>query len=319
MLKSIKWYILALTGKIGGDKRKGERTLTKYQRKTFYTMAEKLAESGYIYGAGLIFKSLEWFEHSFITANNLAAFYEKYGRKELSAVGNKKNRPIKKDVIRYYSLSNKRRQNVRATCSLGYISYGNKNYHRALGYYKRALQLKKRAELYYNVAIMYFYMGKYSQAIRYIKKAIPGLKQNYQKEACLALIYIYGVSGYRDLARKYFRKYIDTYDERNVDLLYVAYVCQEYGYIDQHCFTLCKEEDFTLQDAELVIRVLSMVGKEKLANYFFQKWRKQRKSKESILESQYCNQVYEKVVQQCKEEYLPLMHPDPILHKKYYL
>lgn len=297
---------------------KGERTLYNNQLKSLYTMADKLSKSGYIRGAGIVFKTLECLYHSSITANNLAAYYEEYGRSERYIKRKKRGYSVDNDVVRYYRLSNKRRRNIKATCSLGYISYRNQKYYHALGYYRRALKLKKRAELFYNVAVMYFYMGKRSQAIHYFNKAIPELKRSYQKEACLALIYIYAVSGYKELARKHFRQYIDTYDERNIDLLYVAYVCQEYGYIDQNSFAFSQEEDFTLQDAELVIRVLFMVGKEKLAHYFFYKWMEKKRETEDNQWMGQCNEVYQFIANQNREAYVPCMNVDPILHRKFY-
>ncbi len=260
---------------------------------------------------------LEWFYHTAITANNLAAFYEKYGIVKFLNLSDKdeKNKVIAKARC-YYEISYKRRPNVKAACSLGYLAFQKEKYKAALYYYQRALQIKKRPELYYNLAVLHIYLKQYDRAIRYIRKALPTIKKVYQQQACKSLIYVYAMGGYRHLAREHFQRYIDIYKEADVELMYIAYACQEYGYIDKNCLSLAGEGKLDIRDIEIVLHTLYLVGKEKLGIYFLDKCMAHPYSvgKEDWIKL--CNSVLEKVKRKEYLEYISDFHTELILHKK---
>ncbi len=281
---------------------------------------EQLARGGYIRVARFIFRMLEWVYHTAITANNLAAFYEEYLlAKRDSQYENKWKRIDITTIKHYYLVSYHRQHNVKAACSLGYLSFKEQRYKKALFYYKKALKIKESPQLFFNIAVQYLYLEKYDHALFYLSKGQPFLTHEAKKQADLLLIYIHAVNGDKFLAREYFRDYIKTNQSVDMDLLHLAYLCQEYDYIDRHCLSISRDSSLQIKDVEVVICTLRMVGKEKLVAYFIRqciinphylgqdRWEKQ------------CQKVLEMVEKKELPQYLPKLYVEPIIHKKMYI
>lgn len=281
---------------------------------------EQLARAGYIKVAGFIFGMLEWVYHTAITANNLAAFYEEYLLVKQDNQYARKGRSIDIATIKhYYLVSYHRQPNVKAACSLGYVSFQEKKYKKALFYYKKALKIKESPQLFFNIAVQYVYLEQYDRALFYLSKGQPFLTYEAKKQADLLLIYIHSVNGNKYLAREYFRDYINTNKSVDMDLLHLAYLCQEYDYIDRNCLSISRDSNLQIKDVEIVVRTLYMVGKEKLVTYFIG---------QCIVNPHYLGQgeweqQCQKVLQMTEMKELPLYIPklylEPILHKKMYI
>ena len=216
----------------------------------------------------------------------------------------------------YYVVSYKRKPTVKAACSLGYLAFQEKRYKAAVLCYKRALIIKKRPELYYNIAIQYIYLKQYDQAIAYLNKALNNISQTYQKQAGKMLIYIYAISGQRYLAREQFQRYIQSYDELDIDMFYIAYMCQEYDFIDRNCLMVCKERELEIQDVELVVYVLHLVGKDKLTQFFLDKCLSYNPRASYEDWSHQLPELLERVKRENVQEFHPDLRTEPILHKK---
>ena len=261
---------------------------------------------------------LEWWYHTAITANNLAVFYEEYGI-NVSNTQKSLYRDVNIDTVKhYYRISYHRRPNIKAACSLAGLAFEEKEYMQALFYYKRALRIKKRPELFYNLAIQYSFLKKYDCAITCLNKALLGLKPTYQREATRLLIYVCCMGGYKNLARDHFRHYVKSCGEPDLDLLHLAYICQEYDYIDRYCMTLSGERDLEVIDVELVIHALYLVEKKKLAKYFLEKCLKNSHYVGKAEWVEQCENVIEKAERGVFLEYSPVLELEPIAHKKMY-
>ncbi len=259
----------------------------------------------------------EWLYHTAVTANNLAAFYEEHGItiRHFHFIRIESNIDM---VKYYYTISNQRKPNVRAACSLGYMAFQNESYREALFYYKKAFKIRKRPELYYNLAVQYSYLKQYEKAVPYLNKAIRSLRGEYKRQASLLLIYVYALSGCIQLAKEHYRNYISTYKEVDMDLLQLAFICQEYDYIDRNCLALSKENGLRIIDVEVVLRSLYLVEKNKLADYFLKKCLNNPTCHDKEQWMKQCKEVLEKVNSNNSQEYIPDLQISPILHKKMY-
>lgn len=278
-------------------------------------MAMKLAKNGHLEAAKTIFTLLEITYRDALTSNNLASYYEEVYYKKQSPNHKEKNR-----VIRLYKKSLQRQENIKAACSLGAIYFKKKEYRVSSYYYRRALKRKQKPELYYNLGLIYFYEGEYEKAIRLIKKAIRQLDAEYQYEALIALIYMYSVLGSKEIARLYFHKLVHKYKKFNVDILHLAYACEEYTYIDQNCLPLLREWFFTVEDVEVVLIVLFALGKEKVAKYFMRRVIEENERNRTLTEREKMQYVicYQKVREFHRPEGQMGFHIDVIHHKKFY-
>lgn len=283
-----------------------------------YPSIELLAKAGYKKIAAFLYRMLEWFYQTPVTANNLAAFYDIYEIKFHKGTDNDSDSNVLYGKMKhYYTLSYKRDPNGKAASSLGYLAYQEKDYKKALYYYKKTLALHKRGENYYNVAVQYTYLQQHDQAIRYMLKALPHLKPGYQRDATMLIGYLYGIGGYESLAREYFRTYISSNMKPELDLFYVAFVCKEYDYIDRYALSLCRDSNLHLEDVELILRTLFMVGKERLADYFLTLCMNQP-GKAGDEWTQECQAILQHIRESRQEYYLPRIQIEPILHKKMY-
>lgn len=279
-------------------------------------MAMSLAKNGHMEAAKTIFTILEVTYKDALTTNNLASYYdERYDWKT------KSRHKEESRIIRLYKKSMQRQENVKAACSLGTIYFKKKQYRVSSYYYRKALKRKQRPELYYNLGLIYFYEGEYEKAIRLIKKAIRGLKVQYQYEAMIALIYMYSIIGSKEIARLYFYKLVHKYKRRDVDLLQLAYACEEYSYIDQNCLSLLREKFFTVEDVEVVLIVLFGLGKEKLAKYFMQRVLEEYEKNPELSQRDKVQYLfcYQKVRQLQISERRASFRLEVIPHKKFYV
>ena len=295
----------------------GGITLYYNQCKSLYPSIERLARVGYTKLAEFIFTMFEWLYHTAVTANNLAAFYEEHGITIRHFHFNRIESNI--DVVKYYyTISYQRKPNVRAACSLGYIAFQNERYREALFYYKKAFKIRKRPELYYNIAVQYSYLKQFEKAVPYLNKAICSLRGGYKRQASLLLIYVYAMLGYMQLAKEHYRNYISTYKEVDMDLLQLAFICQEYDYIDRNCLALSNEVGLRITDVEVVLRSLYLVEKKKLADYFLKKCLSNPSCYDKEQWEKQCQEVSEKISGNNNQEYIPSLQVNPILHKKMY-
>ena len=278
-----------------------------YPLEHLYTPAKQLADAGYSKAARTIFRTLESLYHTGITANNLAAFYETYSKN------------ASRQVKHYYHVSFKRRPNIKAACALANIAFNEKQYKQALHYYKIAYHIRKRPEICYNIAVQYNQLTEYRKAIFYISNAIPNLRERYLRDAYVLVVYMYAIIGDKVKAREYFDRYIICYGEADIDLMYLAYLCERYDYIDRHCLSLSQKEEFTLHDAALVIWVLKLLEKGKLAEYFVDKLARNPFYCGNIHWMKQCWEVYERLEEEKVFIYQPALHIDIIKHSKFYM
>lgn len=279
-------------------------------------MALSLAKNGHIEAAKTIFTVLEYTYSSALTSNNLASYYEEvYYRNE------KPTKRQTKHIIELYKKSLKRKDNIKAACSLGRIYFKKKQYRVSSYYYRKALKRKQKPELYYNLGLVYFYEGSYDKAIRLIKNAIRELKIEHQYEALIALIYMYSTIGTKEIARLYFHKLVSRYKEYDVDMLHLAYACEEYNYIDQNCLPMLRQWFFTVQDVEVVLTVLFGLEKEKVAKFFMRRVIEENEKCAKLTEREKLQYImcYQTIKEFHEPKHKMGFHIDVIPHKKFYI
>lgn len=280
-----------------------------------YDSVHRLAKKGYYEFAKYVCWYLETRNRTSITANNLAAFYEyEYGE---ASTESKENR---KKIIKLYKRSLKRSKNVKAACSLGLLCYQDKEYKEAIYYYRMALDRKKYPEIMFNLSILYQLEGEYKKSIYYVKQALSGLSETYVYQANVLLCYLYLCNGEVSKAKHRFCLITDSFRELDIDLFYLAYLCEEYSYIDENCFSLIREWKLSEEDAKVIFHTLHLLKKEKIAKYYLKRLLEEAKSNtESITESRPdYTRAYKEIVEQKKELEISKLHIDLILHNPFY-